>query len=351
MTLLLAYFGLAIFVSFLCSLLEAVLLSLTPSFISAMRESHPRTGRLLEELKASVDRPLAAILSLNTIAHTVGAAGVGAQAQVVFQNIPLSVISGILTLLILVFSEIIPKTFGAVYWRQLAVPSAFILRVVMVTMWPLVALSRLISRLIAREGETTTVSRDEIDAMPDLGRRAGVLDPQDARLLESVINFRRVKVTEILTPRTVVKSLRSGAKIREAFEMADSANYSRYPVLENPERLLGYVMRSDILGAAARDEWDLKVDEFLREMMILPDQATVKRVFGRFIRNHEHMAGVVDEFGGFAGVVTLEDVLETLIGHEIMDEGDTVEDLREFARRASEGEEEDHGQESSGHNH
>jgi CBS domain containing-hemolysin-like protein len=168
MILLLAYFALAIVVSFLCSLLEAVLLSLTPSYISAMQDSHPRTGRLLDELKSSVDRPLSAILSLNTIAHTVGAAGVGAQAQAVFQNIPLAVISGILTLLILVFSEIIPKTFGAVYWRQLAVSCAYILQVVMVAMWPLVLLSSHISRLITRGGELDKVSRDEIAAMPAL---------------------------------------------------------------------------------------------------------------------------------------------------------------------------------------
>jgi CBS domain containing-hemolysin-like protein len=335
MALLLAYFALAILVSFLCSLLEAVLLSLTPSYISSMQESRPRTGKLLDELKSAVDRPLAAILSLNTVAHTVGAAGVGAQAQVVFQNLPLSVISGVLTLLILVFSEIIPKTFGAVYWRQLAVPSAYILRVVIITMWPLVVLSRGISRLITKDGESGSVSRDEIAAMPDLGRKAGVLDNQDARLLESVINFRRVKVTDILTPRTVVQSLQSGTCIREALELADSANYSRYPVLEGPERLLGYVMRSDILAAAARDEWERKVDDLLRDMMIVPANAAVKGAFGQFIRDHEHMAGVVDEFGGFAGVVTLEDLLETLIGHEIMDEGDTVKDLREYARRAS----------------
>lgn len=335
MTLLLAYFSLAIFVSFLCSLLEAVLLSLTPSYISATRESHPRTGQLLERLKASVDRPLAAILSLNTIAHTVGAAGVGAQAQVVFQSLPVSVISGVLTLLILVFSEIIPKTFGAVYWRQLAVPCAYTLKMVIIGMWPLVVLSGFISKLIARGGETTTVSRDEIDAMPDLGRRAGVLDPQDARLLESVINFRRVKVSDILTPRTVVRSLRSATTIREALQLADSVNFSRYPVLKDPEKLIGYVMRSDILAAAVRGEWERPVDELLREMVILPEQASVKVTFSRFIHDHEHMAGVVDEFGGFAGVVTLEDVLETLIGHEIMDEGDTVEDMREFARQAS----------------
>ena len=340
MILLSAYFALAIVVSFLCSLLEAVLLSLTPSYITALRETHPRTGRLLDELKASVDRPLSAILSLNTIAHTVGAAGVGAQAQVVFQNIPLAVISGILTLLILVFSEIIPKTIGAVYWRQLAVPSAYILHVVMFTMWPLVVLSGQISRLITRESEMNTVSRDEIDAMPDLGRKAGVLDPQDARLLESVINFRRIKVSDILTPRTVVTSLRSGMQIREAMEIADSENYSRYPVLGNAERLLGYVMRSDILAAAARDEWDRGIDELLREIMILPELATVKSTFAKFIHNRVQMAGAVDEFGGFAGLVTLEDLLETLTGFEIMDEGDTVADLREFARRVRDVEEE-----------
>ena len=335
MSLLLAYLALAIIVSFLCSLLEAVLLSLTPSFITAMRESHPRTGALLDELKASVDRPLAAILSLNTIAHTVGAAGVGAQAQAVFHNVPLSIISGVLTLLILVFSEIIPKTYGALHWRQLAAPSAYVLRVVIFTMWPLVTLSRGISRVIAREGETPSVSRDEIDAMPDLGRKAGILDPQDARLLESVINFGRVKVKDILTPRTVVKSLRSDMSIREALDSMDASSYSRYPVLQHPEVLLGYVIRSDILTAAARDEWDRSINELARDIMILPEPATVKGAFGRFIRNREHMAGVVDEFGGFAGLVTLEDVLETLIGHEIMDEGDTVEDLREFARRAA----------------
>lgn len=340
MILLLAYFALAIGVSFLCSLLEAVLLSLTPSYISSLQESHPRTGRLLHDLKASVDRPLSAILSLNTIAHTVGAAGVGAQAQVVFQNIPLAVISGVLTLLILIFSEIIPKTFGAVYWRQLAVSCAYILRVVMLTMWPLVVLSGHISKWITRENEMNTVSRDEIDAMPDLGRKAGVLDPQDARLLESVINYQRVKLSDILTPRPVVKSLQLGMQIREAMEIAESENYSRYPVLGDAERIHGYVMRSDILAAAARDEWDRRIDELLREMMILPELATVKSTFGKFIRNRAHIAGAVDEFGSFAGLVTLEDLLETLIGCEIMDEGDTVEDLREFARRVHKGEQE-----------
>lgn len=328
-----AYFSLAIFVSFLCSLLEAVLLSITPSYISAMKESGRPAGALLEKLKASVDRPLAAILSLNTIAHTVGAAGVGAQAQVVFQNLPLSVISGVLTLLILVFSEIIPKTVGAVYWRSLAVPSAHVLRFIIFSMWPLVVVSRLISRLIARDGETNAVSRDEIHAMADLGHEAGILDQQDAHFLQSVMGFQRVRVSEVFTPRTVVSSLREEATVREAIEQAELPHYSRYPVFAGPDEVKGYVLRKDILLAAARGEYDRKVSEFVKAILIFPEQMTLKQAFRQILNKREHIAAVFDEFGGFSGVVSLEDILETLIGHEIMDEADTVEDMREFARQ------------------
>jgi len=330
---LIAYFSLAIFISFLCSLLEAVLLSITPSYISAMKESGRPAGILLEKMKSAVDRPLAAILSLNTIAHTVGAAGVGAQAQMVFQNLPFSVISGILTLLILVFSEIIPKTVGAVYWRALATPSAYILRFVIFSMWPLVVFSRLISRLIARDGEGNAVSRDEIHAMADLGHEAGVLDQQDARVLQSVMNFQNARVSEVLTPRTVVSSLRLESTVMEAIKIADLPHYSRYPVFAGGEEVKGYVLRKDILLAAAHGEHERQLTEFAKDILIFPEQMTLKRAFRSFLNKREHIAAVFDEFGGFAGVVTLEDILETLIGHEIMDEADTVEDMREFARQ------------------
>jgi CBS domain containing-hemolysin-like protein len=335
MSLLVFYFSLAIAVSFLCSILEAVLLSITPSFTSALKEQHPRLGARMEALKAKVDQPLAAILSLNTIAHTVGAAGVGAQAQVVFENLPFSIISGVLTLLILFFSEIIPKTLGAVYWRQLAAPTIYILEFVILSMWPLVALSRMVSRLIARDSETTGVSRDEIHAMAKLGEQEGVIDKSDARMLQSVMDFQRVKVAEVFTPRTVVKSLDKRLTIRQVMELADELTYSRYPVLENAEKIAGYVLRSDILQAAVGGDWDITVASLTKDLTILPEQMPVKSAFKVFLREREHLAAVVDEFGAFSGVVTLEDVLETLIGHEIMDEGDTVEDLREFARRRS----------------
>jgi len=333
MILLLFYFFLAIFVSFLCSILESVLLSLTPSFISARQSDGSRTGRLLDHLKRQVDRPLAAILSLNTIAHTVGAAGVGAQAQVVFQNLPLSVISGVLTLLILVFSEIIPKTLGAIYWRPLAVPSAWIIQVLIYGLWPLVIMSQGISRLLNPGGKATTVSREEINAMAELGHEEGVIDEADAQVLRSAVSFPSVLVKDVMTPRTVVKHLSGQDTVADILAKKDFLTYSRYPVLSDPETLGGYVLKSDILGRAAAGEWDCTIEELSSSLIILIEQAKVKRALATFLKRKEHLAAVVDEFGSFAGVITLEDAIETLIGQEIMDEADEVEDLRDFARK------------------
>ncbi len=332
MFLLLFYFSLAILVSFLCSILESVLLSLTPSFISAARAKGGRAGRLLEDLKRNVDRPLASILSLNTIAHTIGAAGVGAQAQVVFENIPLSVISGVLTFLILVVSEIIPKTLGAVYWRPLAVPSAYIIQFLIYCMYPLVLMSQGISKILTPGGHAATISREEINAMADLGHREGVIDETDARVLRSAMAFKNVRVRDVMTPRPVVHTLRAESTIREVMSGDKELVYSRYLVLAGPEKLSGFVLRNDILAAAAADNWERAIRELTSEVIILPEQATVKKALSTFLKRREHMAAVVDEFGSFSGVVTLEDVLETLIGQEIMDEADEVEDLRTFAR-------------------
>ncbi|MEX0324134.1 MAG: CNNM domain-containing protein [Puniceicoccaceae bacterium] len=335
MTLLFFYFALAVVVSFLCSVLEAVLLSLTPSFIQAVKKTGSRTGRLLDKLKRNVDRPLAAILSLNTIAHTVGAAGVGAQAQRVFENVPLSIISGILTLLILVFSEIIPKTLGAIYWRPLAVPSAYVIQGLIYPMWPLVLLSRSISRLLRRDGENARISREEINAMTDLGQREGVIDEADARVLRSALHFPSVRVTEVMTPRPVVKVLSTDETIRQAMDRLEELTFSRYPVLSDPETIYGFALRSDILESAARDAWTRTIGDLSSDVIILPEQATVKHALKVFLSRHEHLAVVVDEFGSFSGVVTLEDAIETLIGQEIIDEGDEVEDMRILARKLS----------------
>jgi CBS domain containing-hemolysin-like protein len=328
MTLLIFYFCLAIGFSFLCSILEAVLLSITPSFVNAVKEEGKPSGALLERLKTQIDRPLSAILSLNTIAHTVGAAGVGAQAQVVFQSLPVTVISAVLTLLILIFSEIIPKSLGANYWRSLAVPSAYTMQVLTTLMWPLVVLSQSISKLMTPSEGMPSISREEIAAMADLGHQQGVIDSEDAGVLRNVIAFQSIRVSNVFTPRKVVQTVDSSETVAGLMERKDPLTFSRYPVMTSAESVVGYVLRSDILSAAARDEWDRKLAEFTREVVFITLQTPLKRCLGIFIKRQEHMAIVVDEFGSFAGVLTLEDVVETLIGYEIMDEGDAVEDLR-----------------------
>lgn len=333
--LLLFYLFLAIFVSFLCSILEAVLLSLSPSYIAVLSNSGARAGKILERLKLDVDRPLAAILSLNTIAHTVGAAGVGAQAQLVFAHIPFSIISGVLTFLILVLSEIIPKTIGATYWRPLAVPSAYLIHFLTVSMAPLVALSAMLSKVLTRGRKDPAISRDEIHAAAALGEQEGVIDSTDARVLRSMMSFQSVIAHDVFTPRPVVKYFEARQTIREMLASAQELTFSRYPVLGERESILGYVLRSDLLNAAARDEWERSAAEFTQEAIIIPENLPLKSAFGLFLRQRAHLAMVVDEFGGFTGVLSLEDVIESLIGHEIMDEGDEVMDLREFARQSS----------------
>lgn len=336
MELLIFYFLLAILISFLCSVLEAVLLSLTPSFISVLKESGSRGGAILERLKQDVDRPLAAILSLNTIAHTVGAAGVGAQAQKVFDNVPFSVISGVLTFLILVLSEIIPKTLGATYWRPLAVPSGYLIHFLTLALAPFVALSSLIAQLMTGGKRGPSISRDEIHAVANMGEREGVLDSSDAKMLQALMEFQSIKVNDIYTPRPVVKFFMADATIRNVLDAEKELKYSRYPVLSTSETILGYALRSELLMAAANDQWQRPLRDITHKAMIIPEQMPIKRAFGMFLRSRSHLAMVVDEFGSFSGVITLEDVIESLIGHEIMDEADSVEDLRDFARRSAE---------------
>lgn len=335
MALLLVYLALAIGVSFLCSILEAVLLSMPPSYVFALKQSGSRAGGILSRLREELDRPLAAILSLNTVAHTVGAAGVGAQAQFVFQSVPFAVISGVLTLLILIVSEIIPKTLGATYWRALAVPSIYVIQALVVLMWPLVVMSQGLGKWLRPKQAEATVSRDELLAMTNLGLQEGVIDRADADLLRGVLKFQAKHVEDVYTPRPVVVSLWADSTIRQAMAQLDRLTYSRYPVLEDQDQILGYVLKIDLLTAAAKDEWDRDLRGLVREMPIVSQRMPLKGALTLFLGSREHMAAVVDEFGSFGGVLTLEDVVETLIGHEIIDEADKVKDLRQLAREAA----------------
>ncbi|MCL7960497.1 MAG: hemolysin family protein [marine benthic group bacterium] len=330
------YVALALGVSFLCSIMEAVLLSATPSYVATMEATGGAVGRRFAKLKADVDRPLAAILSLNTIAHTVGAAGAGAQAAAVFGSAWLGVFSGVLTFLILVLSEIIPKTLGALYWRGLAPWVTRILVPVMLLMWPLVKLSQWITRLIARTERPPVIERAELSALAELGAREGVLRPGELRIVRNLFRFGELSAEDIMSPRTVLVALPESATIKEVLERENVLRFSRLPLYqESLDSVTGFVLKSDILLHAARaaaDVAEVRLVDLRRPILHVPGSLAVPQLFDRLMTHDSHIACVVDDFGGTAGLVTLEDVLETLIGLEIVDEFDEVDDLRELAR-------------------
>ncbi|MDT8436222.1 MAG: hemolysin family protein [Gemmatimonadota bacterium] len=337
MTLLILYVALALGVSFLCSIMEAVLLSVTPSYAATLEARGSAAGRRLVRLKAEVDRPLAAILSLNTIAHTVGATGAGAQAAVVFGSTWLGVFSAVLTFAILVLSEIIPKTLGALYWRGLVPWVVRALVPVMLLMWPLVKLSQGITWLIARGRQEPVVERAEIAALAELGAREGVLRASESRIVRNLFRFGELWAEDIMTPRTVLVALPEEWPVARALELEDVLRFSRLPVYRGSrDSVTGFVLKSDILLHAARAAGrpgDARLADLRRPLLHVPESLPVPQLFDRLMADGSHIALVVDEFGGTAGLVTMEDVFETLIGLEIVDEADTVEDLRELARQ------------------
>ena len=333
MSLLVFYLFLAIGVSFLCSILEAVLLSITPAHIAVLNERGAATGKMLRKLKRDIDRPLSAILSLNTIAHTFGAAGVGAQAQVVFGNEWITLTSALVTLAILVFSEIIPKTVGATYWKALSPFTAYTCRVLIVAMWPLVALSKGITRLLAPDGQTPSISREEFRALAQVGTREGVFEEEESNIFLNLIRFSAIRVQDIMTPRVVVVKYQQDTTLEEMMNRVDELVFSRYPVFgESDEDIRGYVLKADIMLELAHGNRDRKLADLAREVLFVPEFISLRVLFSQLLAEQEHFAVVVDEYGGLSGVVTMEDVLETLLGIEIIDESDTIEDLRKAAR-------------------
>jgi len=333
MTLLIVYIGLTLGTSFSCSVLEAVLLSLTPAYIARTVSERPKVGETLRALKADIDRPLAAILSLNTIANTAGAVGVGAQAQFLWGSHVLAVASAALTLAVLIIAEIIPKTLGAVYWRKLAPVAAGVLPVMVVLLTPLVALSQVITRLVKSRKGKETVSREEIAALARLGEEQGVVDATELRTLNNLLRLGNLTVRDIMTPRTVVFSLPATTTVADAIERGPAMVFSRIPVWrENSDDVIGYILKDELLLRAARGELDRPIGELARDALIVPDFVSEPTLFERLLDKREHIAMVVDEYGGLAGVVTMEDVVETLLGLEIVDEVDAVYDMREMAR-------------------
>ncbi|MEM9468885.1 MAG: hemolysin family protein [Pseudomonadota bacterium] len=334
MTLLIFYLFLAVGVSFFCSISEAVILSVRPSYIAALEANKKRGAKVLKRLSDNLDRPLAAILTANTISHTMGAAGVGAQATIIFGNQYLGLISALLTIVILVFSEIIPKTIGATYWKQLAPSFGVMIDWLIKALLPMVWLSEKLTKAMSG-GKTSafTFSRDEIKAMVEIGKEEGLFNKEEHKIFTNLIKIRQISVRSIMTPRTVIFSLQQDLTAQEFFKNYGSNPFSRIPVFrDNQDDIIGYVLKVDLLAAQAEDNYDKKLYEFARDFVMLSDKATAFEAYNRLIYEKSHIALVIDEYGTVQGLLTLEDVVETIIGLEITDESDTVEDMQILAQ-------------------
>ncbi len=327
------YFVLAIGVSFLCSIMEAVLLTTPISYVNMRVDAGDKLAKLFFKLKSNSEGPITAILTLNTIAHTIGSAGVGAEASEVFGKEYLGVISGILTFLILVFSEILPKNIGVYYWRKMIGFAAVTIQTMNIISYPIVWLSKYLTRLIAPKTKEASVSREEVTTLVKMGEQEGVFKTNENRIIDNLIHFEEKKVRDIMTPRTVVVTADGNKQIKD-FPIDET--YSRIPIYEDSmDNIIGYVLRSDVLKYLAEDKFTDKISSIKRDILIFTEVLAVPTALEKFLMKKEHIAVVFDEYGSFEGVVTLEDVIETLLGQEILDEEDSIADLQDHARKKS----------------
>lgn len=333
MVLLLVYLFTALIISFLCSIMEAVLLSTPISFLMVKKDSGHKWADTFIRHKNDVDKPLSAILSLNTVAHTVGAAGVGAQAVKVFGEAYFGLVSAILTILILVLTEIIPKTIGARFWRNLSKTAANTISAMMIVTFPLVLLSAVITRMISNRDHEQSTSREEISALASIGADEGIFNDKEHKIIQNLLKLRNVKVDEIMTPRVVVAVADENQNLNEFLRNKEYLKYSRIPLYSgSDENITGYVFRASVMEKLAEDQHNMKLKELRREIVVVPFTMVLFNLWELLLKKKEHIALVVDEYGGMDGIVTLEDVIETLLGLEIVDEKDTVSDMRKFAR-------------------
>ena len=320
--------------SAMCSLFEAVLYAVPKTHIELIEGEGRRTGRILAELRQQVDRPIAAILSLNTLANTGGGAIAGALAASAFGASRLVYFSAVFTLAILVFSEVLPKTIGVVYAKQLSTWIAHPLRWLVIAFRPLIALTQVATRLVWSGRQEQRVSDEELLTLVGSGLRTGDFKKHEADVITNVLALENTKTRDVLTPRTVVFTLDAATTVKDAAANDALVKHTRVPVFEDePDNIVGIVHRMDVLMAAAKGEVDREVKEVMRPVRVVADTTPLDSLLRTFLKTRRHMAAVIDEFGGFAGIVTLEDVLEELIGHEIVDETDQVQDMRAFAQR------------------
>ena len=326
--------GIVVGISAMCSLFEAVLYAVPLSHVESMAAAGHRTGKILQQLRRDVDRPIAAILSLNTIANTAGAAVAGAMAARTFGSAWVGYFSAVFTLLILVLSEVIPKTAGVAYSRSLA---GLIARPLQLLVWfftPLIWLTRLVTRVVSAGREEQRISAEELIVMARLGQKTGGIGADEATVIHGILSLGDKTVRQIMTPRTVMFSLSAGLTVKEVQEQVGVLNNSRVPVYDrDAEDIVGVVHRREILTALAEGRTEVRLDALMRPPEFVEDAMPVDRLLQLLLERRQHMGIVCDEFGGLAGLVTMEDVLEEILGEEIVDEFDQVTDMRELAHR------------------
>jgi CBS domain containing-hemolysin-like protein len=334
MFLLFLYIFIALVFSFFCSIAEAVILSISSAYISVMEKKQPATGKLLRQQVQDINQPLAAILSLNTIAHTMGAAGAGAQAAVVFGDAYLGLASAILTLLILVFSEIIPKTLGATYWRKLAPMTAYFLKYLILILWPLVVMAQKLTSRFHDGSPLKGLNREELVAMTMLSQEEGQIAAKEATVMQNLLNLQQIKVRQAMTHRTVVFSVSENMTVDDFVSQHADLSFSRIPVFENqePEQINGYVLKTDLLLAYARGQSDKELKTYAKDMVAILSSMPLAKAFEPLHSKRGNMLLIVDEYGGLEGILTVEDLVESLFGIDIIDEKDQVVSMRKLAQ-------------------
>lgn len=333
MALLIIYLLVALIISFLCSLFEAILLSTTHAQIQVMVEQGRKSGLLMAKLKEEIDRPLAAILSLNTIAHTIGAAGVGAQSLKIFGSAYVAATSIVLTVLILLLSEILPKTLGAVHSKKILGPAAYGINILVYITWPIVWVCQKFAGLFTPKGHQAKVTREEVSVTAEMGLAEGALNEREQEIIENIMKLSDITVREIMTPRSVLFALPENITAAEVEVNYDTIRHSRIPLFtENIDDIHSYVKRWEVRKLAATDRGETMLRDVAVPIKAIPESKDVAAVLEEMIAGRIHIMLVVDEYGGTSGVVTLEDVIETLLGEEIVDELDNVDDMQEYAR-------------------
>ena len=323
---------LALAISALCSMLEATLLSTPLSFITGLEDQGVKGAKRLKNLKQNTDKPIAAILCLNTIANTVGASLVGSLAAQVYESTAVGILSTVFTLAILIFSEIIPKTIGTSYWRRLALPASVIISGMIFISYPLVWVLQRITRLISSNSTQVSVSREDISAMVSVATEEEVIEKDEKKMIQNLLKLDEMTAHEIMTPSTVVEMAEGGMTVREFYD--SELSHSRILVYDedNSDYVIGYVLRQTVLEKMAEDKFKTNIRDISRPILSFPEEESVGNIWEKFLEKKEHISVIIDEYGTFRGIVTMEDVIETMLGQEIVDEKDEVVDMQEYAK-------------------